>query len=106
MESLWFIGVPFGAFIVWLMFRETANSIKCPDCGAPVPFWQSPFTKSWRQWLEGGYACQKCGCEIDTAGHKVVAGAVPISRYAMLGLVLLAIFGSLGVALTLMLIRR
>jgi hypothetical protein len=32
---------------------------------------QSPFTKTKRQWIEGGYVCTKCACETDQTGRRV-----------------------------------
>jgi hypothetical protein len=50
---------------------------ECPDCGRPLPRLQSPFTKTLRQWVEGGYLCPHCGCETDLAGKKVAPGTGP-----------------------------
>lgn len=61
---------PFAAFFFVLLFFGMRR-VHCPDCGARLSNFQSPFTKTRRQWLEGGYRCQRCGCESDLEGHKV-----------------------------------
>jgi hypothetical protein len=65
--------VPF--FVILLGFRRRRRN--CPDCGEPLPRIQSPFTKTRRQWVEGGYLCGSCGCETDLAGQKVAPGTGP-----------------------------
>lgn len=58
-------------FVVFVVLLFGMRRVKCPDCGATLPNFQSPFTKTKRQWLEGGYLCRNCGCESDLSGHKV-----------------------------------
>ena len=65
--------VPF--FVLLLGFGRRRRD--CPDCGQPLPRIQSPFTKTRRQWVEGGYLCGNCGYETDLAGQKVVTGTGP-----------------------------
>jgi hypothetical protein len=62
-----------GLFFVFL-FAIAGPRQGCPDCGRPLPRIQSPFRKSQRQWVEGGYLCPQCGCETDLAGRKVAPG--------------------------------
>jgi hypothetical protein len=62
------MGVPF-LFVLLLCCSRQQH---CPDCGTPLPRVQSPFTKTRRQWLQGGYLCPNCGCETDLAGQKVL----------------------------------
>jgi len=38
------------AFVAFYLLR----SVKCPDCGAPLPLFYSPFRKTRRMWREGG----------------------------------------------------
>lgn len=59
--------VPFFLYHILYGLRQKS----CPDCGATLSGFQSPFRKSRRQWLEGGYRCHHCGCETDLAGKKV-----------------------------------
>ena len=62
--------LPFIAFFAWLFLFGMSRRKACPDCGKPLPSIQSPFTKTKRQWIEGGYVCKNCGCEADLAGTK------------------------------------
>jgi hypothetical protein len=64
---------PFAVFFFVLLFFGMRR-VNCPDCGARLPCLQSPFTKTRRQWLEGGYLCGRFGCETDLAGHKIENG--------------------------------
>ena len=75
MSELWLPLLPFA--ILWLLMFGLAPGKPCPDCGEILPQVQSPFTKTKRQWIEGGYLCRNCGCEADYAGRKVVAGTEP-----------------------------
>jgi hypothetical protein len=47
------------------------SDMSCPECGEPLSPFQSPFRKTKRQWIEGGYVCVKCGCESDLAAGKM-----------------------------------
>jgi hypothetical protein len=72
-------------FLALLLSSLTRRA--CPDCGALLSGFQSPLTKTRRQWIEGGYLCQQCGCEADLAGHKVTANTpsaqIPTTRWAL-----------------------
>lgn len=58
---------PLFAVMFWLMMQVRS----CPACGGPLRGYQSPFTKTRRQWIEGGYLCGRCGCESDRLGRIV-----------------------------------
>lgn len=58
----------------------------CPSCHKPMPVFQSPLTKSRRQWLVGGYRCPNCGCETDLKGRQVAASTLPDQGALKLGL--------------------
>ena len=58
---------PFFLFLVFHGMRRQP----CPSCGTPLSGFQSPLTKTRRQWIEGGYLCRRCGCESDLAGAPV-----------------------------------
>jgi hypothetical protein len=72
----------FAMLLPWLMFIpffvllavNSTRRLNCPDCGQPLSPTGSPFTKTRRQWIEGGYLCRNCGCEVDNAGKKVPPG--------------------------------
>ena len=100
MNDLWIpLLLPFAVFFVWLFFFGMGRGKACPNCNKPFPPFQSPFTKTKRQWWEGGYVCQNCGCEADIAGNKVPAGVGPRRRSIIIGIGLL----TPAVALTLIL---
>jgi len=42
---------------------------RCPGCGAELPKMRLP--RSGRQWLLGGWACPRCGCEVNRKGEKI-----------------------------------
>ena len=90
MNDLW-IPLPFAVFFAWLFFFGMGRRKVCPDCNKPLPRIQSPSTKTWRQWVEGGYVCQNCGCEADIAGKKVLAGTAPQRRSIIIGIGLLTL---------------
>ena len=91
MNSFWLPLLPFVVFLAWLVLFGMRRSKPCPDCGKPLPSFQSPFTKTKRQWLEGGYLCGNCGA-VDTAGEKVAPGTASrrISIVTGIGLLMLA----------------
>ena len=54
--SIWpsvLVGVmPFAVFFLWLFLLW--GRLAYPECGTRAPFLVSPFTKTKRQWVEGG----------------------------------------------------
>ena len=77
--SLWLsvlIGVmPFAlgfGLLLWLWSR-----LACPGCGTRAPLLISPFAKTRRQWVEGGWTCAACGTDADVRGRKVAPGVGP-----------------------------
>ena len=73
-----------GFVALWTFYRQRRD---CPNCGSPLSGIQSPFTKTWRQWVEGGYLCQNCGCQTNLAGEKVAPSPRP--GWLVLGLLLM-----------------
>jgi hypothetical protein len=55
------------AFFVFLLalFRRRRD---CPECGRPLSVIQSPFTKTWRQWAEGGLLLSKLRLRDESCG--------------------------------------
>lgn len=106
MNTVWIILFPFAVFFVWLLFFGLGRGKACPDCNRPLSPLQSPFTKTKRQWVEGGYVCQNCGCETDRAGKKVPAGTAPSRRSLIVGVGLLTLAAIPAVVLLTMLLRR
>ena len=68
----------------WWSYSMAQGKV-CPDCGTPLRPFQSPFTKTRRQWLKGGYLCTTCGCEMDISGRKVAVGSPPLPRSILYG---------------------
>jgi hypothetical protein len=107
MSGVWTPLIPFAFFFLWWFFLVLMGRGKfCPDCGAALPIFQSPFTKSWRQWVEGGYRCANCGCETTLAGRKIAAGTPPASRSVIISLGLLTLSTLPGILLLILLLRR
>lgn len=99
MNASWIAPLPFLTFFVWLLFAERGKT--CPDCRRPLPRFQSPFTKTRRQWAEGGFVCPDCGCETDLAGNKVAAGMAPQPRWILVGVALPMLLALTAFVLTL-----
>lgn len=83
------------ALIVCGQFLFRAN---CPDCGESLPGLVSPFKKSRRMWLSGGYLCTNCGCETNIAGQKVTSDT-PAALFPKLQIAVLTVLLLLGVGL-------
>ena len=84
----------FAFFLIVVLLRRPGS---CPECGEALPIFQSPLTKTRRQWLAGGYVCQRCGCETNLAGQKVKADSPP-ARFPIVTVCLLfvAMLGGAG----------
>jgi hypothetical protein len=86
-------------FVLCYAFRR----VKCPDCGATLPIFYSPFKKTRRMWRAGGYLCDRCGCETNMAGEKVTADTPPAPfptlQWAFVGVLLLVGGGLLAAVL-------
>ena len=54
----------------------------CPECDSPISRFQSPFTKTERQWMKGGYRCANCDCQMDLNGKVVASEATASPRFA------------------------
>ena len=106
MSTVWPALLPFAVFLAWLLFFRMGRRKVCPDCNKPLPPLQSPFTKTKRQWVEGGYVCQNCGCETDSTGEKVPAGTAPSRRSLIVGIGLLTLTAIPAVVLLTMLLRQ
>jgi hypothetical protein len=105
MDTIWLSMAPLLVPLAFVLFL-TLRSVKCPDCGDPLPLFYSPFQKTRRMWRAGGYLCPRCGCETDMAGRKVTAdtppAAFPTLQWALLAVLLLV---GVGLAAGGMLIR-
>ena len=61
---------PFVLFFFWLLFFQ-GGTVACGNCDAALPRFQSPLSKSKRQWWQGGATCGACGCDCDRHGNKI-----------------------------------
>jgi len=101
------IGIaPFVPFFVILLFFNMRRRKLCPDCGEPLPRIQSPLKMTKRQWMEGGYVCLRCGCEVDTAGRKVPANTAPRVGPFVIAIVALTLVSVLAVILISFILHR
>ena len=88
-----------GMFLVFLLFPMVLifffvfaqRPPNCPDCGRLLNRSQPFRTATWRQWFEGGYLCQNCGCETTLAGEKVAPGTGPRTRSVVRGVLLVTV---------------
>lgn len=106
MNELWIPFIPFALFFAWLFFFGVKRRRACPGCNKPLPLIQSPFTKTRRQWFEGGYVCPNCGCEADITGKKVPAETAPQPRSIITGIGLLALAAVPAVVLLTMIFQQ
>lgn len=102
----WLPLLPFAIFFAWLFVPSIRHQKACPDCGQSLPIFQSPLTKTNRQWIEGGCVCRHCGCETDYSGAKVASGTPPRTRSIVIGATLLAIAALPAIAMICILIIR
>lgn len=95
MDTILTLMFPLLVFLAFL-FYYSLQCVNCPDCGAPLPKFLSPFKKTRRMWRAGGYLCARCGCETNMAGKKVTADT-PSAPFPTLACIFLA--GSLLVGI-------
>lgn len=99
---------PILAFVpfFFLLILDGVRRRSCLACGGLLSGFQSPLTKTRRQWLEGGYLCRRCGCESDRTGARAASGTGP-SRVALLtGIALVAATWILAIALMVLVLWR
>ncbi|MGH7243794.1 MAG: hypothetical protein ACREJD_10290 [Phycisphaerales bacterium] len=92
MDIILYSMLPVFVVITILLVNGRAR-FNCPDCGASLPQFLSPFQKTRRMWRSGGYLCAQCGCETNRAGEKIVAHGtlvpIPAARWVKLSVALL-----------------
>jgi hypothetical protein len=104
MNTIWFSLLPFTVFFAWFFIGRARRS--CPNCGRSLPRTVSPFRKTRRQWLEGGWVCSHCGCEVNSAGEEVVAATAQNRRAMTLQVSLVAMVTALAVILLLLVLAH
>ena len=102
----WLPLLPFVFFFAWLLFSIRRQRQLCPECAHLLPALQSPFTKTARQWIEGGCVCRYCGCETDSSGNKVAPGTPPRTQSIWIGVSLVAFASLPAVAMLYVLVVR
>ena len=53
----------------------------CPECGTAISCVQTPMTKTKRQWMQGGYRCSNCDCQMDLRGNIVPRESTASARF-------------------------
>ncbi len=101
----WLPLLPFVLFFAWLFLFALRYRKPCPDCGKPLPSFQSPLTKTKRQWIEGGFLCNHCGCESDISGNKVAPETHRKLRPIFIGFALVALTTIPAVAMLVVLLQ-
>jgi hypothetical protein len=89
---------------IWHFFGRQRN---CSQCGAGLPRFIWPQTKTARQWWEGGCKCPKCGVDVDSEGKLVERGAIPVSWSRIVArLSPIVVLAGIGVGLTWVLLQK
>ena len=101
-----FLFLAFILFFGWIVLFNCGCRKACPDCKNPLPRIQSPFTKTRRQWIKGGYLCPNCGCETDIRGVKVSEGTAPQPLSIIAGMVPPLLAALLAVTLLVIILQR
>jgi hypothetical protein len=93
MDSVLVVLLPFLMLIPFYMFlfKFVHRQRNCPDCGQSLNRSQPFRTVTWRQWFEGGFLCQNCGCETTLANEKVAPGTGPRTRSVIRGILLVTV---------------
>lgn len=101
----WLPLLPFVVFFVWFFLFGVRRGKSCPDCGKPLSSFQSPLTKTKRQWIEGGFLCEHCGCEADLSGNKVAPGTPTRLRLFYMQIALIALLAVPAVGMILVILK-
>ena len=93
MDGLFVVFLPYIMFLVFFafLFAFVHRPRSCPDCGRSLNRSQSFRTVTWRQWFEGGFLCQDCGCETTLANEKVAPGTGPRTSSVVRGVLLVTL---------------
>jgi len=68
--------------VVPFFFLQRQAPRGCPNCRRQLPLLYAPWSKTRRQWVEGGYFCRSCQSEVDLQGRQVSLDEPPISTAA------------------------
>ena len=89
--------------LLFILIATRKCPAECPDCHHPMSRFQSPFTKTKRQWMYGGFLCSNCGCELNLDGTKVSGGGGSELLSPWRARLLIAVMIGLGLAAPLLL---
>lgn len=78
MMTAFFVAAPLIFALLFILVQTRHMPERCPECEFPLSRFQSPFTKTKRQWRHGGFQCTRCACELDLNG--VVVGRADASQ--------------------------
>lgn len=65
----------------WFLCRQADR--ECPNCRSMIPLFVAPWNKTRRQWVKGGFFCQRCQIEVDLQGNRVSEDEPPIGTAAL-----------------------
>jgi len=82
---------PFVPFFAWLLFFAGGRQKQCPHCRTQLPRFVNPVHKTWKQWVEGGSRCSRCGTPTDASGASIEETAHPQRRSIVAGATALVI---------------
>jgi hypothetical protein len=78
-----------------LLFIVLRTRLVCEECKTPVPRFIRPWTRRWKELLDGGWTCQQCGSCLNRLG-EVIDPDEPPSQFG----IRTAIFTLIFIALT------
>lgn len=67
---------------LWFLCRQADR--ECPNCRSMIPLFVAPWDKTRRQWVKGGFFCQRCQIEVNLQGNRVSEDEPPIGTAAFL----------------------
>lgn len=66
----------------WFLCRQADR--ECPNCRSMIPLFVAPWNKTRRQWVKGGFFCQRGQIEVDLQGNRISEDESPIGTAAFL----------------------
>ena len=74
--------LPLIAVLAFALIGTRNCPSSCPECDSEISRFQSPFTKTERQWMKGGYRCANCDCQMDLGGKVITSEATASPQFA------------------------
>ena len=88
---------------IYNLLLDSATA-RCHQCNERLPLFQSPLSKTNKQWWTGGSTCNHCGCECHANGAKVQEGHVVSNATKLKLIATLAAIGIPAIALLMLLL--